>query len=50
MEEERLIAGGLQNADIELETSLRPRSLREYFGQQKDLFRTCFFYLWLRES
>lgn len=35
MEEERLIAGGLQNADIELETSLRPRSLREYYGQQK---------------
>ena len=35
MEEERLIAGGLQNADLELETSLRPHSLREYFGQQK---------------
>ena len=25
----------MQNADIELETSLRPRSLREYYGQQK---------------
>ena len=35
MEEERLIAGGLQNADLDLETSLRPHSLREYFGQQK---------------
>ena len=35
MEEERLIAGGLQNADLELETSLRPHSLREYYGQQK---------------
>jgi len=35
MEEERLIAGGLQSADLELETSLRPRSLREYYGQQK---------------
>ena len=35
MEDERLIAGGLQSADLELETSLRPRSLREYYGQQK---------------
>ena len=35
MEEERLIASSLQNVDMELETSLRPRSLREYYGQQK---------------
>ena len=35
MEEERLIAGGLRSEDIELETSLRPRSLREYYGQSK---------------
>ena len=35
MEEERLIAGGLQSADLELESSLRPRSLREYYGQKK---------------
>ncbi|MBQ7518958.1 MAG: Holliday junction branch migration DNA helicase RuvB [Clostridia bacterium] len=35
MEEERLIAGGLRSEDIELETSLRPRSLREYYGQAK---------------
>ena len=35
MENERMIAGGLQSADIELETSLRPHSLREYYGQQK---------------
>ena len=35
MEEERIIAGSLQNADIELDNSLRPRSLREYYGQQK---------------
>ena len=35
MEEERLIAGEMQSEDMEIETSLRPRSLREYFGQQK---------------
>lgn len=35
MEEERLLAGEMQSEDIETETSLRPRSLREYFGQQK---------------
>ena len=35
MEEGRLIAGSLQNADMDLETSLRPHSLREYFGQEK---------------
>ena len=35
MEDERLIAGGFQSSDTELETSLRPHSLREYYGQQK---------------
>ena len=35
MEEERLLAGGWQSEDSDIETSLRPKSLREYFGQQK---------------
>ena len=35
MEEERLIASSLQNADLDLETSLRPHTLKEYYGQQK---------------
>lgn len=35
METERLIAGALQTGDIDLDTSLRPRSLREYYGQEK---------------
>ena len=35
MENERLIAGALQTGDIDLDTSLRPRSLKEYYGQEK---------------
>lgn len=35
MEEERLIAGTLQQDDYDMESSLRPRSLREYYGQEK---------------
>lgn len=35
MEEERLIASGFTSDDMDIETSLRPRSLREYFGQEK---------------
>ena len=35
MEEERLIASGWQSGDGEMENSLRPKSLREYYGQQK---------------
>ncbi len=34
-ENERGIAGALQTGDIDLDTSLRPRSLREYYGQEK---------------
>jgi len=35
MEEERLIASGWQSGDGEMENSLRPKSLREYYGQEK---------------
>jgi len=35
MEEERLIASGWQSEDGDIETSLRPKSLREYYGQEK---------------
>ena len=35
MEEERLMASGWQSEDGDIETSLRPKSLREYYGQQK---------------
>ena len=43
MEEERLIAGEMQSEDMEIETSLRPRSLREYFGQQKVKDSLCIY-------
>ncbi len=35
MEEERLIAAGYKNDEDEQEFSLRPKTLAEYFGQQK---------------
>ncbi len=34
MEEERLVGGGLQAEDMQIENSLRPHNLREYVGQQ----------------
>lgn len=35
MEDERLIASGMTNDDYDIETSLRPRALRDYYGQTK---------------
>jgi Holliday junction DNA helicase RuvB len=35
MEEDRIICPGLGNEDTELDTSLRPRTLSEYIGQEK---------------
>lgn len=35
MEEERLIASCMTQEDSEIETSLRPRALRDYYGQKK---------------
>ncbi len=35
LEEERIICPGLENADKEIETSLRPRVLEDYVGQEK---------------
>ena len=35
MEDDRLVMTGLRKEDEEIETSLRPRHLREYIGQDK---------------
>ena len=34
MEEERLVTTGFRDGDEEIEQSLRPKTLREYIGQQ----------------
>ena len=34
-QEERIICPGLEEADIDIETSLRPRTLDQYIGQEK---------------
>ncbi len=34
-QEERIICPGLEEVDIEIETSLRPRTINEYIGQEK---------------
>ncbi|MBE5821842.1 MAG: Holliday junction branch migration DNA helicase RuvB [Clostridiales bacterium] len=34
-EEERIVCPGLEEADIDIETTLRPRTLDEYIGQEK---------------
>ncbi len=35
MDSDRLVTTGFKNGDEEIETSLRPKTLREYIGQQK---------------
>lgn len=35
MSEERIVCPGLEEADIDVDTSLRPRNLEEYIGQEK---------------